>query len=84
MERVKNMSINPMMLMKFKEMTDGFNQRHPKLQLFLRDVAPMVDTGAVLELSITSPDGVKKRTNIRVTEEDKELLDTIGGLLKQK
>lgn len=79
------MNINPMEIMKMKGELDAFNARHPKLKMFLNDAVSRVDTGAVVELSITSASGEKIRTNIRVTEEDKALFCLINKLvLSQK
>lgn len=72
--------MNPMALLKIKEMLGDFNSRHPKLGMFVRDAGQRVDTGSVLELSVTSPDGEKIRTNFRVMPEDKELLYALGSL----
>lgn len=74
------MNINPMEILKLKGALDGFNARHPKLMYFFRDAVPNIDTGSVLELSITSPNGEKIRTNIRVTDEDRELLAGLGQI----
>lgn len=76
--------MNPMALLKIKEMADGFNARHPKLSLFFRDARGKIDTGAVLELSVTTPNGEKIRTNFRVADEDKELLEAISSLVGKK
>lgn len=74
------MNINPMEILKLKGALDGFNARHPKLINFLRDAGPKIDTGSVLELSVTTPSGEKIRTNIRVAQEDKELLASLAQL----
>lgn len=76
--------MNPMALLKIKEMMDGFNARHPKLSMFFRDVGSKIDTGAVLELSVTTPDGEKIRTNIKVAPEDKELISALTSLAGKK
>lgn len=76
--------MNPMALLKIKDMADGFNARHPKLALFFRDAGSKIDTGAVLELSVTTPNGEKIRTNFRVADEDKELLEAISSLVGRK
>lgn len=76
--------MNPMALLKIKEMADGFNSRHPKLALFFRNVGSKIDTGAVLELSVTTPNGEKIRTNFKVTDEDKELLQAISSLVGKR
>lgn len=77
------MNINPTALFKFKEMADGFNARHPKLSMFFKDAENKIEPGAVLELSVTDVNGEKIRTNFRVAPEDKELLDTLGAMLKR-
>lgn len=77
------MNINPGALFKMKEMTEGFNARHPKLAMFFADAGNRIQPGAVLELSVTDVNGDKIRTNFRVTQEDKELLDTLGAMIKK-
>ena len=76
--------MNPMALLKIKEMADGFNARHPKLGLCFRNVGSKSDKGAVLELSVTTPNGEKIRTNFKVTDEDKELLQAISSLVGKR
>ncbi len=75
------MNMNPMEILKLKGTLDGFNARHPKLIHFFRDAGPKINTGSVLELSVTSPDGNKIRTNIRVTDEDKELFASLAQIV---
>lgn len=78
-----NMAFNPMALLQIKEKAEGFNSRHPKLAMFFKDAGNRIDTGAVLELSVTTPDGNKIRTNFRVCEEDKEFLAMLISLAGQ-
>lgn len=75
------MNVNPMAIMKLKGLVDGFRTRHPKLIMFFKDAGHRIDTDAVLELSVTSPNGEKIRTNFRVTPEDKELISAISELV---
>ncbi|WP_294836052.1 hypothetical protein [uncultured Eubacterium sp.] len=77
------MAFNPMALLQIKEKAEGFNSRHPKLAMFFKDAGSRIDTGAVLELSVTTPDGNKIRTNFRVCEEDKEFLAMLTSLAGQ-
>lgn len=77
------MNINPTALFKMKEMTEGFNARHPKLAMFFNDAGNRIGPGAVLELSVTDVNGEKIRTNFRVAPEDKELLDMLAGMIKK-
>lgn len=78
-----NMAFNPMALLQIKEKAESFNSRHPKLAMFFKDAGNRIDTGAVLELSVTTPDGNKIRTNFRVCEEDKEFLAMLTSLAGQ-
>lgn len=77
------MAFNPMFLMQIKGEVEKFNQRHPKLQMFFADAIHRMNTGDVLEISLTKPDGSRMRTNIKVTDEDRQLLqnliNTLGG-----
>lgn len=68
------MAMNPMMLMKLKGMLEGFQQRHPRVQPFLRDAAGRIQEGTVIEMTVTGPDGHSITSNIRVSAEDMELL----------
>ena len=77
------MNINPTALFKMKEMSEGFNARHPKLAMFFNDAGNRIEPGAVLELSVTDVNGEKIRTNFRVAPEDKELLDMLAGMIKK-
>lgn len=77
------MAFNPMALLQIKEKAEGFNSRHPKLAMFFRDASNRIDTGAVLEVSVTDVSGNKIRTNFRVCEEDKEFLAMLTSLTNQ-
>jgi hypothetical protein len=76
--------MNPMFLMQIKGEIDKFNQRHPKLQLFFADAMQRMDTNDVLEISLTKPDGTRMRTNIKVSAEDKQLLQNLTDSLSKQ
>lgn len=76
------MNINPMMLLQLKGEADKFKNRHPKLELFFMDAVSRMDTGSVLEVSLTTSDGQKIRTNFKVTDEDKSLFEQVKGAMK--
>lgn len=78
------MAINPMELLSLRGDLQAFDQRHPKLKMFLSDASTRLDTGAVLEISVTDPQGNKIRTNFRVMEEDKQMLQKLFSLVKNK
>lgn len=75
------MAFNPMALLQIKQAIEGFNSRHPKLAMFFNDAGARIDTGAVLEISVTTVSGEKIRTNFRVTDEDRELFSTLSSLI---
>lgn len=77
------MAFNPMALLQQKEKVEGFNSRHPKLAMFFNDAGARIDTGAVLEISVTTVSGEKIRTNFRVAEEDKELFSMLSSIINQ-
>ena len=77
------MAFNPMALLQLKEQVEGFNSRHPKLAMFFNDAGARIDTGAVLEISVTTVSGEKIRTNFRVAEEDKELFSMLSSIINQ-
>lgn len=76
--------MNPMFLMQLKGELEKFNTRHPKLQMFFADAMRKMDTNDVLEISLTKPDGSKMRTNIRVSAEDKQLLQNLTSALGEQ
>lgn len=76
------MGINPMDLLSLRGDLQAFDQRHPKLKMFLSDAAKRLDTGAVLEISVTDADGNKIRTNFRVMDEDKQMLQKLFSLVQ--
>ena len=70
--------INPMKLMELNRLKNEFEQRHPKVPLFLQAVSGAgIAEGTVIELSVTSPDGQNYFSNIRVTAEDLKLIETL-------
>ena len=61
-----------------KSIKNEFEQRHPKVPLFLQAVSGAgIAEGTVIELSVTSPDGQNYCSNIRVTAEDLKLIETL-------
>jgi hypothetical protein len=72
------MNINPMVLMQLKSELDSFKGRHPKLELFFNDALNRMDSGSVIEISLTTSSGEKIRTNMKVTPEDKQLLEKLN------
>lgn len=76
MKKGDNM-INPMALMQMKGMLDKFKQNHPKVPMFLSDAARSMGEGSIIEINVTSPEGRKITTNMRVTQDDLELVEQL-------
>lgn len=78
------MAFNPKFLIQIKGDIEKFNQRHPKLQMFFADAMQRMNTGDVLEISLTNPNGNRMRTNIKLTDEDRQLLQKLNDTLGKK
>lgn len=66
--------MNPMKIMALKGEFEQFQNRHPKLFQFFGAVSNrMMEEGTIMELEITTADGQKLATNIRLSREDVEM-----------
>ena len=73
--------INPGMILKLKGLKDKFVENHPKFPMFMKAVAAKgIKEGTVIEVTITDPEGTPLSTNIKVTESDMQLFETIKNL----
>lgn len=73
--------MNPLQLMKFKKMWDGFASRHPKFPLFLNAVVQHgVTEGTIIEMQIKRPDGKEFASNLKITQEDMELFQELKDM----
>ena len=74
--------MNPMMIMKIREMMLKFQKNHPKFPNFLRAAAGQIKEGSVLEIKVTDADGESIVGNIRVTADDMELVKQLKDMAK--
>lgn len=66
--------INPASIFKMKGAWERFTANHPRVPAFMQAASQgMLGEGAIIDLSITSPDGRKIQTNVKLTESDMEL-----------
>ncbi len=73
--------LNPMALMKLKKSWETFTANHPKFPAFMQAASQgMIGEDSIIEVSITSPDGRKISTNIKVTQSDMELFEGIKNM----
>lgn len=78
------MGFNPADLFKIKGATDKFTSNHPKLLPFFRAAGPKLMTpGAIVEISITDPNGEKIETNLKIQESDIDLFNTLLSMSRQ-
>ena len=74
--------MNPLTLMHIKPLLEGFRDRHPKFLQFFGYAGQNMGEGSLLEIRITSADGKKAVTNLRVSQEDLELIQKMQELIK--
>ena len=73
--------LNPMALMKLKKSGETFAANHPKFPAFMQAASQgMIGEDSIIEVSITSPDGRKISTNIKVTQSDMELFEGLKNM----
>ncbi len=76
--------INPKTLLQLKGMLDRFQQNHPKVPQFFRAASGCIDAGSVIEITLTTSSGKELCTNMRVTEDDLEMIRTLGSQISKK
>lgn len=58
-----------------------FQKNHPKFPAFCKAVARKgLREGSIIEVTVTTQDGEKIETSIRVQESDMELIKGLGGM----
>lgn len=72
--------MNPMNLMKIKNLMEQFKQNHPKVPLFLQTAGQHIGEGSVIEVSVTTEEGKNFCTNMKVTAEDMKLVEQLKKL----
>lgn len=73
--------MNPMDMMRLGSLWKGFQSRHPKFPKFLKAASRpgVLEEGTVIEIKIVPQNGEGITTNIKVSEKDLELLNSLGG-----
>lgn len=67
-------NMNPMMLMKITSMLEKFKSNHPKVFPFFHEAGGKIREGAIIEITVTDPEGNALTSNIRVNADDMELI----------
>lgn len=69
------------MMQRIKPLLEKFQTEHPKfIQFFGVIQHKAIQKDSVLELTVTSPDGNTYTTNIRLTDNDMELMGILKGM----
>lgn len=69
--------MNPMAMMQMKKHLEQFRDNHPRVVQFFQAVPGRIQPGSVIEIKVTDVDGKEISTNMRVTQEDMELLQQL-------
>ncbi len=72
--------MNPMALMKIKSMTDKFKKNHPKIFPFFTAVSKEIGVDSILEIKLTTAEGKSIVGNIKVSQEDIDLVKEIASM----
>lgn len=77
-----NMNLNQLaMIQKLKECIGHFRSNHPKFPLFLNAVSrEALIEGSVIEITVTTPEGRNYCSNIKLGQDDLELLECLKSL----
>jgi hypothetical protein len=76
--------MNPAALFKIKSAWDKFAANHPKFPMFLQAVSQSgIKEGYIIELKITTTEGKDICTNVKLTESDMELFQTLSEMGKK-
>lgn len=69
-------------VLQLKNIWNTFTQNHPKFPLFLQAAQGTLREGSVIELAVTTPEGKKIESNLKLTASDMELFETLKKMRK--
>ncbi len=72
------MNINPMTLMQIHQKFNTFRTEHPRVAPFFGALKnSSLSVGTVLDMKVTTPEGREMQCNIKVTQNDIDLFNTL-------
>lgn len=75
------MAMNPMDILSLKKDFDTFQYNHPKFIQFCQYVGMQgIHEGTVLECTVKTPDGQTMTSNIKITQDDLDLIEKLKGM----
>ena len=72
--------MNPMNIMKIKGLITKFTGNHPKVPAFFKAASQEMGVDSIIEITVTSADGKKLCTNMKVKPEDIELVEELKAM----
>lgn len=76
------MNMNPLIMMQLKSSWDRFVKNHPKFPLFWKAVRQNgLSEGTVVEFKVTTPEGKELCSNLKLTQDDMELMEQLKKLM---
>lgn len=76
--------MNPMAFLTLKSDIDKFQENHPKFVQFIKAMSQSgLQEGTILECKVISPEGKEISTNIRISQDDLELIDKLKDMSKK-
>lgn len=73
--------MNPLSLVKLKPLVKNFKDDHPKFIMFVRKALQETDKDSIVEVKITTADGQQFFTNLKVSENDMNLVSEMRNIL---
>jgi len=74
--------INPAKILQMKSAWETFSANHPKFLPFLRAVGQNgAKEGCIYEITVTTPEGQTLTTNLKLKEEDIELIRNLKDMI---
>ena len=78
------MNFNPMLIMELQQKFGTFKSEHPRVFPFFSAVKDdALQEGTIFDMKITTPEGVSKQCNIKVTQNDIELFRSMMEMGRQ-
>lgn len=74
--------MNPIAMMKLKSLMEKFKNNHPKVPMFFDAVSKNIAEDSVLELTLTTAEGKRICSNIKVSKDDIELMQLLKEQIK--
>ncbi len=77
--------MNPMAVFKIRELLGRFEKNHPKFIPFCKAAADGgMEVGTVIEVTVTRPDGKSICSNIKITQDDLDLVEEAKRLAMEQ